>query len=224
MRIGMVGAGRIGQALAQAARACGDEVMIANSRGPDSLHGLASTLGCLAGTTAQAAAFGDMLVLAIPFAVIGRLDPADFTGRIVLDANNYYPARDGRIAALDTYQTTTSSLVQQMLHGARVVKCFNAILHDDIVPDARPRGSPSRRALPIAADDALAKAAAGAMVDRLGYDFVDAGLLDESWRFERAMPAYCIAMDAPQLRHALAAARRGEELPHGSWRQRRLRT
>jgi 8-hydroxy-5-deazaflavin:NADPH oxidoreductase len=222
MKIGVIGAGHIGQALARAALRNGHDVMMANSRGPQTLAALAQELQCAAGTVAQAAAFGEVVILAIPLHAVAQLDPGLFAGRIVLDANNYYPARDGAIAALDTHQATTSGLVQQRLgSGARVVKFFNAIMAPDIPADARPRGTPGRRALPIAGDDAEARRIAADLVDQFGYDPVDAGSLADSWRFERAMPAYCVPFDVAGLQAALASAQRGVELPHGSWRRKR---
>lgn len=221
MDIGMIGAGHIGKALTRAAVRTGHRVMIANSRGPQSLAELARDLGCEAGTAQEAAAYGPVVALATPFHAIGRLEPAWFAGKIVLDANNYYPARDGRIAELDGLQATTSGLLQRHLGpAARVVKFFNAIMQHDIPTDARPRGAPDRRALPIAGDDPEALRIAALLVDDFGFDPVDAGPLAESWRFERAMPAYCIPFDVPGLRAALASAQRGVELPHGSWRVR----
>lgn len=221
MKIGVIGAGRIGQALARAAVRNGHAVMLANSRGPQTLAELAAELRCTSGTVAKAAAFGEVVIVAIPFKAIAELDPALLTGKIVLDTTNYYPARDGAIAALDRHQATTSGMVQERLGpGARVVKFFNAIMDVDIPADARPRGTPGRRALPIAGGDAEAKRIAAELVDQFGFDPVDAGSLADSWRFERAMPAYCIPFDEAGLKSALASAQRGVELPHGSWRTR----
>lgn len=222
MRIGVIGAGFIGRALTRAAVRSGHQVMIANSRGPDTLRELMNELRCQAGTVAEAAAFGDVVILAIPFRAIEQLEPADFAGKIVLDANNYYPDRDGSIPVLDAYEATTSGMVQRRLAGARVVKFFNSIMQQDIEADAKPRSASGRRALPISGDDPEAKRIAGELVDQFGFDPVDAGSLEDSWRFERAMPSYCIPLDAPRLRAALAAAQRGVELPHGSWRTKRL--
>lgn len=222
MKIGIIGAGHIGQALTRAAVRNGHVVMLANSRGPQTLTDLAAELQSERGTTAQAAAFGDVAIVSIPYKAIFELDPAEFSGSIVLDTTNYYPARDGTIARLDKHEATTSDLLQQHLgSSARVVKFFNAIMDVDIPACALPRGSPTRRALPIAGDDAQAKRVASVLVDQFGYDPVDAGTLADSWRFERAMPAYCLPFDARELSAALACAQRGVELPQGSWRMRR---
>ncbi len=123
------------------------------------------------------------------------------------------------IAALDRFETTTSRLLAEHLPHSSVVKAFNAILAQDLVQDARPKAAPDRRALPIAADDPAAKALVIKLLDEIGFDAVDAGSLDESWRFERAKPAYCIPLDKEGLKVALAAAHRQVELPEGSWRR-----
>ncbi|MDR3670166.1 MAG: NAD(P)-binding domain-containing protein [Holophaga sp.] len=219
MRIGIIGAGLIGRAVARLAVAQGHEVMVSNSRGPETLASLASGLGCKAGTVEQAEAFGDLVVVAIPLKHCLSIPVAPLIGKVVLDANNYYPDRDGRIAELDARMTTTSELLARHLPQSRIVKAFNAILATDLEKDGRPAGSPGRRALPIAGDDAKAKAVAAHFVDQLGFDPLDAGALAESWRFERAKPAYCIPLDLKGLRNALDAAERNVELPDGSWRQ-----
>lgn len=221
MKIGIIGAGFIGRALARLAVAQGHEVTIANSRGPHTLTSTAIALHCKTGTVDEAAGFGEVVVLAIPFQAIFQLDPAPFEGRIVIDANNYYPQRDGAIAELDAHQATTSGLLARQLPDARVVKAFNAILQDDLESDARPAGAPDRRALPLAGDDAAAKQVVAGLVDAFGFDPVDAGPLAQSWRFERAMPCYCIPLGREALQAALAAAERGVEVPYGAWRARR---
>jgi len=174
--------------------------------------------GSQAGTIEDAANFGEVVLLAIPFEQYKSI-PADWlNGKIVLDANNYYPDRDGHIAALDRFESTTSRLLAEHLPHSRVVKVFNAILADDLLQHSRPTAAPDRRALPVAADDPAAKALVIKLLDDIGFDSVDAGSLDESWRFERAKPAYCIPLDKEGLKVALAAAQRQVELPHGSWR------
>lgn len=221
MRIGIVGAGFIGRALARLAVSNGHTVAIANSRGPHTLMSAAIALHCEAGTVAEVARAAEMVVLAIPMSAVFDLDPAPFAGRIVIDANNYYPQRDGAIPALDTREATTSGLVARHLAGAKVVKAFNAILQDDIERDARPAGAADRRALPIAGDDVAAKRIVAGLVDQFGFDPLDAGMLDDSWRFERGMPGYCVPLRTAELMQALAAAERGREAPLGAWRARR---
>jgi predicted dinucleotide-binding enzyme len=219
VKIGIIGAGRIGCALAAHAVRTGHVVMISNSRGPESLREKAAGLDCLAGTAEEAAAFGEVVFVAIPFKNREAIPVQPLVGKVVVDANNYYPYRDGQIEALDKLQTTTSEMLARVLAGARVVKAFNAIMQADLETHGRPRGDPQRRALPIAGDDAAALQVVAALVDAFGFDPVDAGKLSQSWRFERAKPAYCIPFRVPDLKRALAAAQRDVELPDGSWRR-----
>lgn len=219
MRIGLIGAGFIGQAVAQRVIAAGHEAMLSNSRGPQTLNRLLVQIpGVRIGTIEDAAAFGDMVLVAIPFKHYPTLSANWLAGKTVLDGNNYYPERDGSFPALDRCETTTSRLLAEHLPGASVVKVFNAILADDLLRDARPGGTNDRRALPVAADDLAAKALVIRLLDEVGFDAVDAGNLDDSWRFERAKPAYCIPLNKEELRTALTKAERHLELPHGSWR------
>ncbi len=190
--LGIIGSGNIGTAVARLAVAADIDVVIANSRGPESLKDLVEELGprAGAGTVEQAADAGEATLLSIPLTAYGSL-PADLLrGRTVLDTGNYYPHRDGRIAELDAEELTTSEWAQQLLPGVLLVKAFNNILAHHIPQLARPTGSPDRSALPIAGDDPDAKARAAALIDRLGYDTVDAGTLGESWRFEPEAGAY----------------------------------
>ncbi|WP_250514636.1 NAD(P)-binding domain-containing protein [Caballeronia sp. INDeC2] len=219
MKIGIIGAGYIGRSLATLGIRQGHEVMISNSRGPATLGSTVSAIGCKAGTAEQAAVFGDIVVLAVPLRGISNVPAGPFAGKILIDTCNYYPERDGRIEALDRHETTTSQLVATRFPGARVVKAFNAILAKDIETTGQAAGTPNRRALPIAGDDADSKRVVAAWLDECGYDAFDAGRLADSWRFERAKPAYCIPLDQPSLKTKLAMAERDVELPHGSWRR-----
>lgn len=219
MRIGIIGAGFIGRAVASHAVKHGHDVMISNSRSPETLGSTVVAIGCKAGTAEEAAAFGEVIVVAIPLKAYRSIPAAPLAGKVVLDANNYYPQRDGQISELDSEETTTSELLAKHLPGARVVKAFNAILQKDLAEGGVPPGTPGRRALPIAGDDAAAKKIAAELLDQFGYDVVDAGPLSEGWRFQRAMPAYCIPLAVTGLKEALASAQRGVEMPHGSWRR-----
>ncbi len=219
MQIGIIGAGFIGRALATLAVKSGHDVMISNSRHPRTLGSTAVAIGCRIGTAQDAAEFGEVVFVAIPLLAYQELPAAPLAGKIVVDANNYYPQRDGAIEALDKHETTTSELLAVHLAGAKVVKAFNAILQGDLEKDGRPTGAPDRRALPIAGDDAQAKQIVTRLIDDFGFDTVDAGPLSEGWRFERAKPAYCIALEVARLKQALAAAERDVELAHGSWRR-----
>ncbi|MCB8839510.1 NADPH-dependent F420 reductase [Aurantimonas sp. VKM B-3413] len=213
MKIAMIGAGFVSQAVARLAIAHGHEVMVSNSREPKTLFSLGYGLGCRTGTAEDAAVFGEVVLVAVPLSAIGDLPAAALAGKIVMDANNYYPQRDGQIPALDARETTTSQMLARELPDARIVKAFNAIEARDLVKDARPAGASDRRALPVAGDDAEAKRIVIALIEQLGYDAVDAGALEDSWRFERDKPAYCIPFDPEGLRKALAAAERDVEVP-----------
>ncbi|MDN3222166.1 NADPH-dependent F420 reductase [Pseudomonas nunensis] len=219
MRIGIIGAGFIGRAVAQLVIAAGHEAMLSNSRGPQTMSSVLSGIrGSQVGTVEEATQFGEVVLVAIPLEHYRSLPARLLEGKTVLDANNYYPARDGHIDALDRFETTTSRLLAEHLPHSSVVKVFNAILAQDLLQDGRAKAAPDRRALPIAADDPVAKALVIQLLDEIGFDAVDAGGLDESWRFERAKPAYCIALNKDGLKAALAAAERQVELPEGSWR------
>lgn len=218
MRIGFIGAGHIGKALARLAVANGHSATLSNSRGPETLRDVAAEIGCQVATAADVPLISDVVVLTVPFAVAFELEPKLLDGRIVIDTNNYYPDRDGRMAALDRRETTTSQMIADHFPGATIVKAFNAILKKDLLdPVAFPNNA--KRALPIAGDDAAAKAIVTVLQADFGFDTVDAGSLADSWRFERAKPAYCIPLDKDGLISALAAAARDEELPEGSWRR-----
>lgn len=217
MKIGCVGAGFIGRAVAKLAVEHGHQVMLSNSRGPRTLTSTAIAVRAGIGTVADAVAFGDVVLLAIPFYAVADLDPALFAGKVVMDACNYYPGRDEPVPELDSGATTTSEIVQRHLVGAKVVKAWNAILERDIEKDARPAGAPDRRALPIAGDDADAKTFVAGLFDDLGYDAKDAGQLAEGWRFERARPAYCVPLDQTGLEAKLAEAGAAQQ-SEGAWR------
>ncbi|MEU4559478.1 NAD(P)-binding domain-containing protein [Actinoplanes sp. NPDC023936] len=190
--LGIIGSGNIGAAVARLAVAAGIPVVVANSRGPESLTGLIAELGPLAtaGTVEQAARAGDLVLLSVPLTAHTAIPAGLLDDTIVLDTSNYYPYRDGRIAELDQDKITTSELVHRHFRGARLVKAFNNILAHHIPQLARPAGAADRTALPIAGDDAAAKSAAATLIDQLGYDTVDAGPLAQSWRFEPEAAAY----------------------------------
>jgi predicted dinucleotide-binding enzyme len=200
MRIGIIGAGFIGRAVAQLVIAAGHEAMLSNSRGPKTMSSVVSGIpNSKVGTIEDAAQFGEVVLVAIPLEHYRSVPAKWLEGKIVLDANNYYPERDGHIPALDRFETTTSRLLAEHLPHSK--------------QDSRPKAAPDRRALPIAADDPVAKALVIKLLDEIGFDAVDAGSLDESWRFERAKPAYCVPLDKEGLKVALAAAQRQVELP-----------
>ena len=219
--IGFIGSGMIGGTVARLSVAAGHHVVLSNSRGPDTLKDLVGELGPLAaaGTGEEAAAAGDLVVVATPVKAYGSLPVAALAGRVVMDTGNYYPQRDGQFAELDDGSLTSSGLLQRDLPQARVVKVFNDIFFKHLGSLARPSGAADRSALPIAGDDAAAKAAVTAFLDSIGYDAVDAGPVAESWRQEPGTPAYGTPYgpfsdetgtpaDAAAIRAALAAAHR----------------
>jgi len=208
--IGFIGAGNIGSQLARQAVAHGYDVVVSNSRTPDTLADLVAELGpnARAGTTAEAADAGDIVVVSIPLRNIASVPVESTKGKVVIDTNNYYPGRDGNIADLDAERTTTAELLQAHLPESRVVKAFNHFGSAALTDDALPAGSPNRRAIAIAGDDADAKATVSGLVDAFGFDTVDAGALAEGWRFQRETPGYGPRRNATELRADLAAAKR----------------
>lgn len=210
--VGFIGSGNIGGTVARLAVAAGYDVVVSNSRGPETLADLVAELGprARAATPAEAAQAGDLVVVSVPLRAYRDVPAGPLAGKPVLDTNNYYPQRDGRIAALDDRSTTTSGLLQEHL-GTPVVKVFNNIASADLGALARPSGAADRSALPISGDDAAAKEAVVAFLDAIGYDAVDAGPLADSWRHEPGTPVYgdpyrAGSASADTIRAGLAAA------------------
>jgi hypothetical protein len=161
-----------------------------------------------AGTSTEAVEAGDLVVVTIPLKNVTGLPAAPFEGKIVIDTNNYYPQRDGHIRELDNEELTTSELVQRHLRGSKVVKAFNHIYAAALTTDGQPAGTPNRRALAIAGNDADAKRVVAQLIDRFGFDVVDIGPLSESWRIQRDTPGYGPRRNAEELRRDLNAAQR----------------
>ncbi|MET7834528.1 NADPH-dependent F420 reductase [Micromonospora sediminicola] len=220
--VGLIGSGNIGGTVARLAVDAGHDVVLSNSRGPETLRDLVAELGprARAATPDEAATAGDLVVVTIPLRAYREVPTAPLAGKIVIDTNNYYPERDGSFPELDDESTTTSELLQRHLPRSRVVKAFNNIYFAHLRVLGRPAGAAERTALPIAGDDDGAKATVTAFLDSLGYDAVDVGPLAEGWRFQRDTSAYAGIyatdgdwerpgpVDAQRLRAALAAARR----------------
>jgi 8-hydroxy-5-deazaflavin:NADPH oxidoreductase len=208
MRIGIIGAGHIGSTLAKLFVDAGHEVAVSNSRGPETLTSLAEALGdrAQATTTADAALFGDVVVVAIPMGRYRDVPTDVVTGKVVIDANNYYPQRDGHFDELDSDRTTSSELLQAHLPGARVVKAFNAILWVHLRDDGRPARDPERLGIPISGDDDEAKRTVAELIDQIGFDPVDAGTLAQGGRkHQTGGPAYTQGLPTADLRARLAA-------------------
>jgi 8-hydroxy-5-deazaflavin:NADPH oxidoreductase len=210
MRIGIIGAGHIGGTLVRRLAAVGHDVEVANSRGPDTLGDLARETGVKAVTVEQAAKGKDVVVVTIPEKSVPRLPKdllADAPETVVVDTGNYYPRqRDGRIDDIEG-GTTESRWVERQL-GHPVVKAFNNIYAQHLLERGKPKGTKGRIALPVAGDDPRAKQVVVDLLDQLGFDGVDAGSLDESWRQQPATPVYGTDLDADGVRRALQEAKR----------------
>ena len=210
MKIGIIGAGHIGGTLARRLRALGHDVIVANSRGPETLAALAQETGASAGTIADAVRDRDVVIVTIPEKSVPSLPKGLFAGvprsTVIVDTGNYYPQqRDGQIGAIES-GTTESRWVSQQL-GRPVVKAFNNIYAKHLMDLGKPAGAAGRIALPVAGDDVAAKALVLRLVDELGFDGVDAGGLDESWRQQPGTPVYGGDLDAAGVKQALAGTR-----------------
>ena len=208
--IGFIGAGKIGSQLARLAVRNNHDVVISNSRGPETLSALVAELGprARAATPEEAATAGDIVVVTIPLKSYRSVPVVPLTGKIVIDTNNYYPQRDGRIGELDNESTTTSELLQAHLPASKVVKAFNHIYAAELTTHGQPSGSKNRRALVIAGNDQQAKATVAGLIDQFGFDTVDAGPLAEGWRIQRDTRGYGPRRTAEELKKDLAAAKR----------------
>ena len=208
--IGIIGAGHIGSQVARLAVANGYNVVISNSRGPETLSGLIAELGprARAATAVDAARAGDIALVSVPLKNYRAIPVEPLAGKIVIDTNNYYPQRDGHMPELDNETTTTSELLQAHLPASKVVKAFNHIYAAALTTDGQPAGTKNRRALAIAGDDHEAKATVTRLLDQFGFDTVDAGPLKEGWRIQRDTPGYGPRRTAEELRRDLAAAKR----------------
>lgn len=211
MKIGIIGAGGMGRILARNLARLGHDVLIANSRGPESLTALAAEIDATPVSVVGAVKNVDIVFLAIPTKAVPDLprglfaDMADSV--IVIDVGNYHPElRDGRIDAIDRGMLDSQWVAQQI--GRPVIKAFNNILAESLLEKSAPRGTNGRIALSVAGDSSDAKAAVLRLVDDLGFDPVDGGELDDSWRQQPGTPAYCRDIEAAALRRALAEADR----------------
>ena len=210
MRIGIIGAGNIGGALARRFSELGHEVSVANSRGPETLREVEGETGATAVTAQEAARDKDVVVVTIPERNVPQLPDDLFAGVgdgvVVVDTGNYYPRhRDGPIAAIEEGMPESLWVARQL--GRPVVKAFNNIYAQHLRDHGRPSGSSGRIALPVAGDDQPAKSTVMALVEELGFDAVDAGGLGESWRQQPGTPVYATDLDADGVRRALADAR-----------------
>ncbi|ANZ41178.1 NADP oxidoreductase [Lentzea guizhouensis] len=209
MKIGIIGAGNIGGNLTRRLAALGHDVSVANSRGPHTLTALAEETGATPVAVEEAARGAEVVVVTIPLNAIPDLPDGLFAeaadGVAVIDTGNYYPQRDGRIAEILDEGLTESRWTERHI-GHPVVKAFNGTYAADILDRPRPAGAPDRMALPVAGDDEAAKAKVRALIDELGFDTVDAGGIDESWRQQPATPVYGLRDGVDGVTKALAEA------------------
>lgn len=209
MRIAIIGAGNIGGNLTRRLTHLGHDVRVANSRGPATLEELTTQTGATGVDVSHAADGAEVVIVAVPEKNVPQL-PAELLagaqpGVVVVDTGNYYPQqRDGRIAEIEEGMTESRWVSRQLAYP--VVKAFNGIYAANILERARPQGDPERIALPVAGDDPVAKGVVMSLIDELGFDAVDAGTLDESWRQQPGTPVYGATTDENGIRLALAAA------------------
>lgn len=208
MKIGIIGAGNIGGNLTRRLTALGHDVLVANSRGPHTLTALAEETGATPVRAEDAARDAQVVVITVPVKAVpdlpkGLLDEAA-EGVAVIDTGNYYPQRDGRIAEIEDGLTESAWTAQQIGHP--VIKAFNGTYAQDILDAPRPAGAPDRMALPVAGDDEQAKQVVRALIDELGFDTIDAGGLDTSWRQQPGTPVYGLRAGTDEVTKALAEA------------------
>ena len=218
MKIGIIGAGQIGGTLTRRLSQLGHQVSVANSRGPSSLAALAKETGAKPVTAREAARAGHVVIVSIPEGKIPNLPKDLFEGVpadvVVVDTGNYYPReRDGRIAEIEAGAPESRWVESQL--GRPVVKAFNTMNYKRLLELGRPADTPGRLAIPVAGDNARAKQLVLRLVEELGFDAVDDGGLDNSWRQQPGTPVYDKVLDRAAVVRALAEAR-NERTPQ--WR------
>ena len=208
--IGIIGSGHVGSNLARAAIAHEYDVVLSNTQGPDSLAGLVKELGpqASAATPAQAAADGDFAIVAIPIATIDQVPVEPLAGKVVIATINYFPQRLGRIPEIDNGTTTAPGLLQAHLPTSKVVRAFSMINAAEMSGDGHPEGDPRRRALALAGDDPAAKQLVANLYNEFGFDALDIGGLDESWRLDAGQPAFVTWQNLAELKANVARAKR----------------
>jgi 8-hydroxy-5-deazaflavin:NADPH oxidoreductase len=208
MKIGIIGAGEIGGTLARRFTALGHDVSVANARGPETLADLARETGAKAVTARDAARAGELVVVTIPEGKIPKLPKDLFAGVpdnvVIVDTGNYYPQRDGRIGGIEDGMTESRWVSTQL--GRSVIKAFNTMNYRRLLKNGRPKGTPGRVALPVAGDDQRAKQVVMRLVDELGFDPIDDGGIEDSWRQQPGTPVYDVDRDAAGVRRALMKA------------------
>lgn len=206
MRIGIIGSGNIGGVLTRRLTALGHSVAVANSRGPTSLALLAQETGAQATTIEEVVKNRELVIVAVPLFRIPELDSGLLAeAPVVIDASNYYPReRDGLIAGIESGMTESAWVAHHL--GRPVIKAFNTIIAEHLRDKGLPEGTPGRIALAVAGDDADDKAVAMELIEALGFDAVDSGSIQESWRQQPGTPGYLADLPVEGVRQALAAA------------------
>jgi predicted dinucleotide-binding enzyme len=209
--IAIIGSGHVGSNLAKAAVAHGYRVVLSNSQGPDSLADLVSELGprASAATPAEASAAGDFAIVAIPLTTIDQVPVEPLAGKVVIATINYFPERLGHVPEIDGGITTAPGLLQAHLPTSKVVRAFSMIDAADMSGDGHPEGDPKRRALALAGNDPAAKQLVAGLYHEFGFDALDIGGLDDSWRIEAGQPAFVVRQNLAELRTNVARAKRG---------------
>ena len=225
-RIGIIGAGSMGGTLARHLAKLGHHVSIANSRGPESLIALAAEIGVTPVSVADAAKAGEIVILAIPTKAVTDLPQGLFanvpSSVVVIDIGNYHPElRDGHIEAIDRGMPDSQWVAQQIGHP--VIKAFNNIFAKSLLEKGVPRGTEGRIALSVFGDSPDAKSAVLGLIDDIGFEPVDGGVLDDSWRQQPGTPAYCHDLEAVALRRALAEADRNRVAEYRAEQEARIR-
>jgi 8-hydroxy-5-deazaflavin:NADPH oxidoreductase len=208
--IGIIGSGHVGTSLATAAVAHGYDVVLSNSTGPDSLASLVASLGPQARAAApeEAAAAAEFAIVAIPITTVDQVPVEPLAGKVVIATINYFPQRDGAIPAIDNGTTTAPGVLQAHLPASKVVRAFSMVDAADMSSDGHPKGDPKRRALALAGDDPAARQLVSELYDEFGFDTVDLGGLDESWRVDPGQPAFVIRQNLAELEANVAKAKR----------------
>jgi 8-hydroxy-5-deazaflavin:NADPH oxidoreductase len=209
--IGIIGSGHVGSNLARAAIGRGYAVVLSSSKGPASLAGLVGELGpeATAATPEEAAAAGDFVIVAIPITTVDQVPVEPLAGKVVIATINYFPQRDGHIAAIDNGTTTPPGILQTRLPASKVVRAFSMLDAADMSGDGHPKGDPKRRALALAGNDPAARQLVADLYDEFGVDTLDLGGLDESWRVDPGQPAFVTRQNLAELQANVARAKRG---------------
>jgi 8-hydroxy-5-deazaflavin:NADPH oxidoreductase len=208
--IGIIGSGHVGQSIAKAAIANGYKVVLSNQSGPASLDGVVEELGphASAATPEEAAAKADLALVAIPITTIDQVPVEPLVGKVVMTTINYFPDRLGHIAEIDNGTTTAPGLLQSHLPKSKVVRAFSMINAAEMSEDGHPKGDPKRRALALSGDDVDAKQLVARLYDQFGFDALDIGGLDESWRVDAGQKAFVTHQNLEELRENVASAKR----------------